>query len=49
MAIITALITIDTHKEEVGLQIFPDLMGYMAESIMKGLIDIQEKFIISKF
>lgn len=39
MAIFTALITIDTHKDEVGLQYFPHLLDYMAEFVMKGLIE----------
>jgi AcrR family transcriptional regulator len=39
MAIFTALIIIDTHKDEVGLQYFPHLLDYMAEFIMKGLMD----------
>ena len=39
MAIFTALIIIDTHKDEVGLQYFPHLLDYMAEFVMKGLMD----------
>jgi AcrR family transcriptional regulator len=38
MAIFSALINIDTHKEEIGLQYFPMVMDYLAEFIMKGLI-----------
>lgn len=39
MAYFTALINIDTHKEEIGLQHFPHIMDYIAEFIMKGLMD----------
>lgn len=39
MAFFTALINIDTHKEEIGLQHFPHIMDYIAEFIMKGLMD----------
>jgi AcrR family transcriptional regulator len=39
MAIFTALIIIDTHKEEVGVQYFPHLLDYIAEFVMKGLMD----------
>jgi AcrR family transcriptional regulator len=38
MAIFTALINIDTHKEEIGLQYFPQVLEYLAEFIMEGLI-----------
>jgi AcrR family transcriptional regulator len=40
MAIFAALINIDTHKEEVGLQYFPQVLEYMAEFTMKGLTDL---------
>jgi AcrR family transcriptional regulator len=39
-AIFSALISVDTHKEDVGVQYFPNLMNYLAEFIMKGLMDI---------
>lgn len=39
MTIFTALIIIDTHKEEVGVQYFPHLLDYIAEFVMKGLMD----------
>lgn len=38
MAIFTALINIDTHKEEIGLQYFPQILEYLAEFIMEGLM-----------
>ena len=39
MAIFGALINIDTHKEEVGIKYFPQVLEYMAEFTMKGLMD----------
>jgi hypothetical protein len=44
MAFFTGIITIDTHKEEIGIQHFPQIMDYMAEFVMKGLtVHPQEK------
>ena len=37
MAIFAALINIDTHKEEIGLEYFPQILDYMTEFVMKGL------------
>lgn len=37
MAFFTAIINIDTHKEEIGLQYFPQILEYMAEFVMNGL------------
>lgn len=42
MAIFTAIINIDTHKEEIGLQYFPHLLDYLAEFVMKGLTDCEK-------
>ena len=39
MAIFGALITVDTHKEEIGIRHFPELMNYLGEFIMKALMD----------
>ncbi|MNN61804.1 hypothetical protein D3C81_1770590 [compost metagenome] len=39
MAFFTAIISIDTHKEEIGVQHFPQILDYMAEFVMKGLTD----------
>lgn len=39
MVIFTALINIDTHKEEIGIQYFPQVLDYLAEFVMKGLTD----------
>lgn len=41
MAIFSALIHFETHKEEVGLKYFPQIMDYLAEFIMKGLTNCQ--------
>ena len=37
MAIFTALINVDLHKEEIGLQYFPELMDHLGAFIMQGL------------
>ena len=37
MTIFAAIINVDTHKEEIGIQYFPELLDYMSEFIMKGL------------
>lgn len=39
MAIFSALINIDTHKDEIGLQYFPQVVEYLAQFTMKGLMD----------
>jgi AcrR family transcriptional regulator len=43
MAIFAALINVDTHKEEVGLKYFPQVVQYLAEFTMKGLMDSPDK------
>lgn len=43
MAIFSALINIDTHKNEIGLQYFPQVLEYLAEFIMKGLMDCSKE------
>lgn len=37
MAIFAALINIDTHKEEIGIQYFPHILDYLTEFVIKGL------------
>lgn len=37
MAMFAAIIHIETHKEEIGLVHFPQLLDYMTEFIMEGL------------
>ncbi|MFF2910248.1 TetR/AcrR family transcriptional regulator [Paenibacillus sp. NPDC057934] len=39
MMVFAAMINVDTHKEEIGLEYFPQLLDYMMELIMKGLTD----------
>lgn len=39
MMIFAAIINIDTHKEEIGPEYFPQLLYYMTELIMLGLSD----------
>ena len=43
MGIFAALINVDTHKEEIGLQYFPLVLEYLGEFAMKGLMDCSEK------
>ena len=38
MAIFSSIINIDTHKEEIGLKYFPQVLDHVAEFIMKGLM-----------
>lgn len=38
MAIFTALVVMETHKDEIGLDYFPRLIEYLAEFTMKGLM-----------
>ena len=37
MAIFTSIITIEIHKEEIGLQYFPEILDYLTDFTMKGL------------
>lgn len=39
MAIFTSLIHIDMHKEEIGIQYFPQIMNYLGQFILKGLTE----------
>ncbi len=41
MAIFGALINVDTHKDEIGINYFPKVIEYMAELIMNGLMTTQ--------
>jgi AcrR family transcriptional regulator len=43
MAIFSALVIVETHKEEIGLKYFPQVLDYLAEFTMKGLMDSSEK------
>ncbi|MGN6711116.1 TetR/AcrR family transcriptional regulator [Anaerocolumna jejuensis] len=42
MRIFAAIINVDTHKEEIGLEYFPELLHQMTELIMKSLMDCSE-------
>jgi AcrR family transcriptional regulator len=37
MAMFMAIVNIDTHKDEIGLQYFPQLQEYLTEFVLKGL------------
>lgn len=37
MMVFAAVINVDTHKEEIGIEYFPELLHLMTELIMKGL------------
>jgi AcrR family transcriptional regulator len=39
MAMFASIITLDTHKTEIGVQFFPEILGYLAEFVMKGLTE----------
>lgn len=43
MAIFAALVNVDTHKEEIGLEYFPQVIEYLAEFTMKGLMINENK------
>ncbi len=42
MMVFAAVINVDTHKEEIGIEYFPELLHLMTELIMKGLMDCSE-------
>jgi len=39
MMVFAAVINVETHKEEIGMEYFPQLVDYITELIMKGLMD----------
>lgn len=39
MMVFAAITSVDTHKEEIGLDYFPQLLEVMTELVMKGLTD----------
>ncbi|MDD3113908.1 MAG: TetR/AcrR family transcriptional regulator [Candidatus Izemoplasmatales bacterium] len=39
MAIFSALINVETHKDEIGFQYFPNLINHLSEFTMKALMD----------
>lgn len=40
MAIFTALISVDTHKDEIGLEHFPEIMNHLVRFTMEGLMQV---------
>jgi len=42
MMIFAAIINVDTHKDEIGLEYFPELLNCMTELIMQSLTDCLE-------
>lgn len=42
MAIFTAIVTVETHKEEIGLQYFPQVLDYLTEFTIRGLTDYKK-------
>jgi AcrR family transcriptional regulator len=42
MMIFAAIVNVETHKEEIGLEYFPQLIVQMTELIMKSLTDCSE-------
>lgn len=42
MAIFSAIVNIDTHKVEIGIKYFPQILNYLTEFVMKGLTDCQK-------
>lgn len=43
MMIFAAIINVDTHKEEIGLEYFPELLQHMGELIMQSLTNCPGK------
>ncbi|HEX2946713.1 MAG TPA: TetR/AcrR family transcriptional regulator [Clostridia bacterium] len=39
MAIFASITNVDLHKEEIGLGYFPEVLQYIGEFVMKGLMD----------
>jgi hypothetical protein len=39
MAIFSAMINADLHKEEIGLQFFPEVMEHLETFIIRGLTE----------
>lgn len=42
-AMFNAILYIDIHKSEIGIQYFPQILHYITEFIMKGLTDSQNR------
>lgn len=39
MAIFNAIVNIETHKDEIGIKYFPQVLEYISEFVMKGLME----------
>lgn len=39
MKVFESIINVDTHKDEIGLEYFPQLLDHLTELVMKGLTD----------
>lgn len=39
MAIFAALVNVETHKDEIGFQFFPEVINHLAQFVMTGLTD----------
>lgn len=44
MAMFAAIIQMDTHKEEIGIQYFPDVQMHLTHFVLKGLMDCSHPF-----
>jgi AcrR family transcriptional regulator len=42
MMVFAAIINIDTHKDEIGIEYFPQLLAIIAELVMEGLMNCSE-------
>lgn len=42
MAMFGAIINIESHKEEIGFDYFPEIIDYISEFIMKGLTEVKK-------
>ncbi len=43
MALFTAVINTDTHKEEIGIQYFPQLLEYLFQFVVDGLTNVSNQ------
>lgn len=43
MALFTAVINTDTHKEEIGIQYFPQLLEYLFQFVVDGLTNVDSQ------
>ena len=43
IALFSSIILVDTHKDEIGIQYFPQLIDHIANFVMQGLINTSNK------